>query len=583
LRAQSGPDGRLGLQRAATEPSPVLPASGAFHPSPAGALAGIGSAAPPARGPVRPASRNEAEILAPARQRQSILRHPWALLLAPAWFVLAALLLRAPSYIPSVIDPDEGLYILQAREWLRGGWPYVAVWDMHPVGAPALIAGALAVFGQTILAVRLLGALAVAATAFALYGLVRAAGGPRLLGLGAGLLYVGSSVMLGGLATNTEILFAPFVVAAMALGVRAAARLVREGAPPTWTQVAAAGLAIGLALTIKQVVVPEGCLVFALLAGPAWWRGVLPTGRALAMAAAYAALCAAPTAALGLAYAARGEFGAFVEGGILAPLRYAADPIEAVVAVRIVVGTTATLLLPFALAAAALAPRRGLRAEPRHGAAAQAAGGAVLTRIAAVWLAVATIAVALPGKFILHYFLIWLPPLSLLAALGARRLVHGVPLGRGALAFTGLLGAVALNAAASAAAPGLLYGLGLREADPPRKVAALIATELPPGEPIYVVNFHPVTYFLASAGLPTRFVFPDHLVGTVGGLTGSEADAELARVLASRPRFIVLDRGQWDDLRPEAAAMVSAALQASYTLFGTVPAEHGMVEVWRRR
>src|SRR5690606_31253981 len=111
---QGGPDGRLRLQRAAAASSPVLPASGTFHPSPAGALAGIGSAPPAARSPVRPASRDEADILGPARRRP-ILRHHWALL-APAWFVLAALLLRAPSYIPSVIDPDEGLYILQARE-----------------------------------------------------------------------------------------------------------------------------------------------------------------------------------------------------------------------------------------------------------------------------------------------------------------------------------------------------------------------------------------------------------------------------------------------------------------------------------
>ena len=50
--------------------------------------------------------------------------------------VLISLLARGVGFIPSVLDPDESLYLLQAREWLRGGWPYVAVWDMHPVGAP---------------------------------------------------------------------------------------------------------------------------------------------------------------------------------------------------------------------------------------------------------------------------------------------------------------------------------------------------------------------------------------------------------------------------------------------------------------
>jgi hypothetical protein len=498
------------------------------------------------------------------------------LALGPALLLLAAPLLRWPSFIPSVLDPDEGLYVLQAREWLRGNWPFVAVWDLHPPGAPALIAGALATLGETLFAVRLLGALAVAATGLALHALVRAAGGPRLLGLGTGLLYVGSSVTLGGLATNTEILFAPLVTAAMALGVRAATRLARAAAPPSSAELALAGLAIGVALTIKPVAAPEGCLAFALLVGPAWWRGVLPTGRALAMAGAYAALCAAPTAALALAYAAQGELSTFVEAVILAPMRYVGEPIKAFRAARITLGAAVTLALPFALAAAALLPR------PRRGAR-PAADAPALARIGAAWLAVATIAVVAPGQFYHHYFLIWLPPLSLLAALGARRLARRVPIGRGAAVFAGLVGAVALNAAAGATAPALLHGIGLREPDPTRRLAALIAAELPPGEPIYVVNYHPVTYFLARAGVPTRFAFPAHLAGHASVVTGVDADAELARVLATRPRLVVVDRGRWRELRPQAAAMVAAALAEGYALSATIPGERGTVELWRRR
>ncbi len=60
----------------------------------------------------------------------------------PGWSPLAflglALLLRAPGFPAAVLDPDEGLYLVQARAWLGGGWPFVAVWDMHPPGAPAL-------------------------------------------------------------------------------------------------------------------------------------------------------------------------------------------------------------------------------------------------------------------------------------------------------------------------------------------------------------------------------------------------------------------------------------------------------------
>src|SRR3954470_11620128 len=104
----------------------------------------------------------------------------------PLLMLSAAFLLRAPSFQFSVIDWDESLYLLQAREWLRGGWPLVAVWDMHPVGGPAMVSIALLAFGESLASVRLLGLLAVCATACILYVIVRILGGPRAVGIGAG-------------------------------------------------------------------------------------------------------------------------------------------------------------------------------------------------------------------------------------------------------------------------------------------------------------------------------------------------------------------------------------------------------------
>jgi hypothetical protein len=144
-------------------------------------------------------------------------RHP---ALVPLFFLALALLLRSFSFVAAVIDTDEGLYMLQAREWLDGNWPIVAVWDMHPVGAPAIFAVFMAIFGDDIWVLRVLGAVCVAATASALFSAVRYAGGPPALGLAAGVLYIAHSGLLGGLATNTEILFAPMIGWAMALGLR---------------------------------------------------------------------------------------------------------------------------------------------------------------------------------------------------------------------------------------------------------------------------------------------------------------------------------------------------------------------------
>jgi 4-amino-4-deoxy-L-arabinose transferase-like glycosyltransferase len=167
--------------------------------------------------------------------------------------VLVALLARGPGFIPSVLDPDESLYLLQAREWLRGGWPYVAVWDMHPVGAPAIVAAGLAVFGESIASARLVGALFVAATGFLLFRIAVLARCGRSTGLAAGLLYVCHTVLPGGLATNTEILFGPFVAAGFALALVAARDLLEQQRVPGAATVGAVGLCFGAALWVKQV------------------------------------------------------------------------------------------------------------------------------------------------------------------------------------------------------------------------------------------------------------------------------------------------------------------------------------------
>src|SRR3954469_23938452 len=44
----------------------------------------------------------------------------------PLMMLLAALVLRALGFLISVIDTDEGLYLVQAQAWLRGDWPLVA-------------------------------------------------------------------------------------------------------------------------------------------------------------------------------------------------------------------------------------------------------------------------------------------------------------------------------------------------------------------------------------------------------------------------------------------------------------------------
>jgi len=488
---------------------------------------------------------------------ERLLRHRWAIALAVLPVVV--MIIRWASFLPSVIDWDESLYVLQAREWLRGNWPFSGVWDMHPLGAPAAIAAAFLLLGESLETVRLLGAFCVTATGYALIALTRVVGAPRILGYAAAVLYAAHTLLMGGLSSNTEIMFAPLVVSSLVLAL----------APgPLWPRLIGMGLLMGCALLIKQVVTPEGCLAYAILAWPL--LRARRWGLLLGTAAAYAALCLTPTALVAGIYALRGEFGIWFESTVLAPLQYASGriPLEQMFW-RITLAALATRWLLVMSIPALILPwgdpplRR-------------------LTLFGLAWLGAACLAVAVPGFFFPHYFLILLPPLSLLAATGLYAFARHVSRAKAHLLLAALVGFVAVDVMATDMTPRLSRGFAIGSPDTPRRMAALMNDELQPGDTIFVPNYQPVVYFLTHAKLPTRFPFPVHLTGSFANLAGVDTDAEVARILASRPRFIVLDRTQWFAMRPSAMSMLTEALEEFYELAASFAEERGPVELWRR-
>jgi hypothetical protein len=483
----------------------------------------------------------------------------------PLGFLLAALVARAPGFTAAVLDPDEGLYLVQAVAWLGGGWPWIAVWDMHPPGAPALLALVHALVPWPILAMRLTGVLAVAATATALFALARLLAAGRATGVAAGLLYIAHTTVLGGLATNTEILFAPFIALAAWL-------LLREAlgpAAPRLGPLAAAGLAVGVALWIKQVSAPEGAALWLIMVVVAWRAGRMRPAGVAALALVFAAGAGLPTLGMAAGYWASGQLDAWTQGNILAPLAYVEGPDLAPGPRRGALGALPQLLW-LALAACGL---------PAAGRDARRAACLLLP-----WLAAATLAVVAPWKFYDHYFLLLLPPLCLLAALGldalARLVLRARFRARGFAVAVALLMALPLS---DMLLPRLAQGAGLRRPDAARQVAGLADAALRPGEALFVANWHPILYVLADRPPPTPYAFPGHLAGHFAPVTGIDADAELARVLALPPGVIVVAPAFWPLIRPQARAAIEAALARGYRLLATVPDGSGPVEVWRLR
>ena len=317
------------------------------------------------------------------------------------------------------------------------------------------------------------------------------------------------------------------------------------------------GLLMGCAFSIKPVVTPEGCLAFALLTFPALWRRVLPPRRAWRWRRPMPGWRCCRRCLFALAYLARDDLTEFLDGSFLAPLRYAEARLSLAEALQRVQVAVLVLLWPMLLAGMALA-RWGWR-RGREGR---------LARLALVWFGCGCLAIIGPGLLLPAL----LPDLDAADGDpgGAGRLAAGAGWpGRGwaAALFVALVAVVAVEAWRQEATVRVGRGFGIWLPDPVAEVAE--------GDPargsrraraIFIANYHPVVYALTDAALPTRFVFPAHLTGGFTQVADIDTDAEVRRILATKPRIVVVDRGWWAQLRPSAAAILTETLNRDYVL-----------------
>ena len=50
--------------------------------------------------------------------------------------------------------------------------------------------------------------------------------------------------------------------------------------------------------------------------------------------------------------------------------------------------------------------------------------------------------------------------------------------------------------------------------------------------------------------------------------------------MATKPRFVVIDRGWWPRMRESAAAIITAGLDQDYALVAEVDEDRGPIELW---
>lgn len=201
---------------------------------------------------------------------------PWA----AAGVVLLAFAVRLAhllefSELPIFDRPavDAALYLDAARTWSRGEFP--AVFFKPPL-YPAVLAGAYRLWGDDIMALRLLGAVSGAFTCGVAWWLGRRLFGPRIaLAAGIGLALHRTAVYFDGELLETSL--------ATLLHVLGLALVLRACEPDrSWRATALAGLVLGAGAVARPVI-----LVFA--GAGAWWLGrrrLLPFLGGLAIAIA---------------------------------------------------------------------------------------------------------------------------------------------------------------------------------------------------------------------------------------------------------------------------------------------------------
>jgi 4-amino-4-deoxy-L-arabinose transferase-like glycosyltransferase len=464
---------------------------------------------------------------------------------AAVLFLALVVFLRLGSFRHVVLDPDEGLYVLMAQNLLAGGTPYVDVWDHKPPGIYFLFAAAQLLIGPSIVSIRLLTCLAVTASSYLIFRFGRDVLGSAPVGCAAGIVYAAFSLANGGLAANTELFFAPFVIAGFCALGAANTRAVAADCHTNRTMLLVAGVCFGMALQIKYVA------AFELLAVPFLLTVSQMASSKRALGRIYALVVlgtVTPAAALFVFFVAQGHAAEYWYANTVANLVHINDTDlghkEFARAARAL-----NEYAPLWLISTAAVPLLLLywRRQPR-----------VRREVAivSVWLVAALAGVTATKRFYPHYFLQVLPPLSVLSAYVSWYSVRllspqggtSTTLPFALMLCLALFRPLAQPVRESARAA---WGrdLSTRSDVTVRQVATYLNNRMRPSDCLYVANYYAVLYQLVDACRVTKYLFPNFLTTShFARVAGVDPVLELERIMTEgRPKYVVVVEEPMDD------------------------------------
>lgn len=439
-------------------------------------------------------------------------------LLVAGAILAVALATRAYAFTQSVIDWDESLYALVARDLVAGALPYTTVWECKPPLLFAIFGLGFKVFGVSVVALRWLAVIAVATTAFLVYRVgMLFPRSPVLAGTVAAAFFLAMSLADGGIASNAELFVLPFETAAAYLLLRRP-RLRSGGA-------VAVGILIAVAVQVKETAFVPSLVLCTI----ALWQKRLTVREGILIAvtvAAGIALIAAP-------FALTGNLDVYLDANLFADLRRLYVPRSAVNAPAIAAAQLWELA-PAIEIAIGFGIARLVRRSSEH-------GDELLLPLAG-WAAAVLATIVAIGDYPGHQFVEAMPPLALLAAaplagwlaalhrpVAASALTCVLAVGMHDAVFTQRAIEVARHRAGDAT-----YG------DPVAAFAARAKPALAEDQSLFVASGQPILYLLLERQAPTRYPYPPHLNDPrLRAVAGTADGRELRRIRASKPHFIV--------------------------------------------
>ena len=453
--------------------------------------------------------------------------------------ILVAIAARALTFGNPVVHVDEEFYYVTGTALWRGLLPFVDVWDRKPVGLfllyalPAGLGFPAGIWAYQAMALASL--IATAALVARLATRAEFAAGATA----SALAYILWFDLLGGQGGQSPVFYNLLMIGAALLALHGTRR---------------AGLAamalVGVALQIKYSVVFEGLFLGLWLLFDDW-RARKSPGGLVGYGIALVALAMLPTALAAVAYAAIGQWDAFVYANFLSIFHRNPDPLGELARN---LGQIVLVISPI-VAIASLALHRSAMTRAR--------------RFVALWLAVSIAGVIVFRPWFDHYSLPVLLPACAAAA--------------------GLLGrddwqrwrtpALLLTAALAGQITLVIQRLERGEA---REFAALSAAVGRGPGCLWVYSGSTMLYVSTARCAPSRYIVPSHLARTrEAGATGIDQQQEIRRILAARPAVVVM-RPPYGGERPEARAAVMAAMAADYALTAALPMGNETISVYKR-